>query len=189
MSDERIPLAENPTRLRCIVLPPEGLTVRFATGDEMYLRSCPDCGGRLEVSISSGRLPEWYCPRSRAGQCGWAGEAVAKMSMALAEDMADVRMPTTCHECGGADVLVEIHRRANRVEVVSRHAVGHACPAQAVCIFHTFSTRKEIVQQWDKDPGKFEKKDLDDLPTWTPDEATKKIEQSRFGGETTDPHK
>lgn len=70
---------------------------------------------------------------------------------------------------------MEILRRKQRVEVVTRHPEGHPCKAVANTIFHTFASEKQIVQNWDEDPGKFDKNVLDNLETVTPEEAEKMI--------------
>jgi len=177
-----IPVDENPSRLRLIALPPEGIVILHRNGNEEYLRSCPKCGGRLSVSSAHGEMPKWFCPvAEEKKRCDFAREPMAKMSRGLAEELADVRSPQVCHLCSTTYDIVEIHRRLSRVEVVVSHNAGFPCRAQTIYVFHTFSSSEYGKQEWDEPkPTVEEMLKKDHLPEWTPEEAERKLRADPF---------
>lgn len=173
IKNPEIPVEANPKRIRVCEIPEDGICFRYPDGHEEYIRACPKCGHRLEVSKASGRMPKWVCPLARFDKrCSWPGEPMASMSLALASEIADVFLPEACPRCNGQDFVVEIHRRKQRVEVVLRHRPGHPCSAQVHYIFHTFSSDDMIAETWDDEPDKFRKL-LRSLPQIAAEEAAR----------------
>lgn len=178
---QRIEVEEHPKSVPMFHVPSGGICFLHKNGTEVYVRSCPKCGSPMEISHSTGKMPVWDCParKSSVSQCSYSPEPVARMSKGLLKDLSRVSQPVECWKCGGEDVRVEILRRKQRVEVITRHPEGHACDAVSNTIFHTFESEKQIVQNWEEDPGKFDKSVLDNLDTVSKEEADKMIEDSK----------
>lgn len=167
-----IPLEEEPKRIPFVEIPKDGMSIRYGDGHEEYLRSCPNCGHRLEVSSADGRMAHWFCPVAEGSHmCNFPREPIAKMSKALAGDVVDVYEPEQCHLCNETNLIVDIHRRRERIELMVHHPKGHACKAVRCYIFHTYNSTDAGIQNWDKDPGKFDKDALDKLDEVTSEEA------------------
>jgi len=172
-----------PKRLRFIDLPVEGLVVRYRDNHEEYLRSCPGCGHRMGVSTRWGGMMQWYCPvAEEGGSCqNTQRDAVAKMTSALATDIAEISSPEKCHLCGETNLMVQIRRLGSRIEIIVQHPAGSACEAETIYVFQTYRSDEYGKQEWNsaKDKPKPVAELLKTLEAWSPEEADKKIKEGR----------
>ncbi len=179
---DNIPIGNKP-RVRLVEVPPEGFCVRYPAGHEEYIRACPLCGHRLEVLQGMGMMPRWQCPATYGGgRCSWPGEPVAELTPGLEKDLVDVRLPEKCHVCGKTNLIPEVHRRKQRVEILLRHPENDPCKAEHYWVLHTLDETAVREQQSTERLGKFDKNALTSLPSWTPEQAAKEIEAHKHEG-------
>lgn len=183
MALENLPVGNAP-RVRLVEMPPEGICFRFPRdGHEEYIRACPNCAHRLEVLTGSGMLPQWRCPASiGGGPCSWGGESVANLTPGFAKDLVDTRLPEVCHQCGKGNLVTEVHRRRQRVEILLRHPADDPCKAEKYYVFHTFDEAQIREQRSAEALAKFDKSSIESLPSWTPEQAAKEIEKHKHEG-------
>ena len=176
-----IEYADKPERLRLVPVPKEGLVLLYGDGHEEYVRSCEMCGHRMGVSTRWGGMPQWFCPvASDGGACSNVQRIpVAKMSSALAANLAELLPVENCHACGEGVMVVGLLRRLSRVEVILRHPKDHPCKAETIYIFQTYNSAEFMKQEWNEPKPRTVEENLKTLETWSREEAAQRVKESR----------